>query len=165
MIDRLHTVAFTGHRHYRGQADEALRNLLVRLSAQGYTTFLSGMALGFDMAAAEQVVALRDAGALMRLVAVVPFAGQGEHYPPSERARYESLLARADEVIILDEAFHRWSYSRRNDFLVEHASHLVAWYTGEKGGTQYTFLKALRGGLEVDNLGTFETLNLTLFKP
>ncbi len=59
--ERSHTAAFTGHRTYRGEAAEALASLLGDLHAEGYRRFLCGMALGFDMAAAEAVLALRAA--------------------------------------------------------------------------------------------------------
>ncbi|MBR0330452.1 MAG: DUF1273 family protein [Alistipes sp.] len=164
MIDRHHTVTFTGHRTYCGEADEALRQAILRLVQQGYTTFLSGMALGFDLAAAELVLQLRREGVLLRLVAVIPFRGQESSYSDEERARYARVVAEADEVITLAEQFHRGAYQVRNDYLVSHASYLVAWYNGSKGGTQYTFLKGLKCGLELENLATFQLLDQRLFQ-
>ena len=58
--DRLTTVAFTGHRTYGGQAATALRATVGELYARGFRTFLCGMAMGFDLAAAEAVLACRD---------------------------------------------------------------------------------------------------------
>lgn len=58
--DRLTTVAFTGHRTYDGQAAAALRATVGELYARGFRTFLCGMAMGFDLAAAEAVLACRD---------------------------------------------------------------------------------------------------------
>ena len=58
--DRLTTVAFTGHRTYGGQAAAALRATVGELYARGFRTFLCGMAMGFDLAAAEAVLACRD---------------------------------------------------------------------------------------------------------
>ena len=46
------TVAFTGHRTYEGEAQQELAAVLRELYAEGYRTFLSGMARGFDLAAA-----------------------------------------------------------------------------------------------------------------
>lgn len=63
MIDSAVTVAFTGHRTYRGEAGDALRRAVVRLYGRGFRTFLSGMAVGFDLAAAEAVLELRDGAA------------------------------------------------------------------------------------------------------
>ena len=47
------TVAFTGHRTYCGEAAAALAAAIRGLHAHGFRTFLCGMAVGFDLAAAE----------------------------------------------------------------------------------------------------------------
>lgn len=145
-------VSFTGHRTYRGQADEALRALLVRLTERGFRTFRSGMAVGFDLAAAEAVLALRPLVAGVRLVCAIPFEGQERRFPPQERERYRRILAAADEAVFVGERYAPGCYARRNDWLVDHASLLVAWYDGSAGGTRYTVRRALRRGVEVVNL-------------
>ena len=60
IADRRTSVAFTGHRTYRGAAADALRRTVGELYARGFRTFLSGMAVGFDLAAAEAVLELRE---------------------------------------------------------------------------------------------------------
>lgn len=164
LIHRLHTVAFTGHRTYAGEAREALHDLVRRLAEEGYTTFLSGMAAGFDLAAAEAVLAIRRAGVAIRLVAVIPFATQSATFPAEVRARFRQVVAEADEVILLAERYHPGCYQQRNDFLVDHASVLVAWYNGTRGGTQYTFLRALKQGLRLHNLSPCIQPDPTLFE-
>ena len=64
--DRLTTVAFTGHRTYDGQAAAALRATVGELYARGFRTFLCGMAMGFDLAAAEAVLACRSPRPIMQ---------------------------------------------------------------------------------------------------
>lgn len=150
--DRTQTVSFTGHRTYCGEASEVLPGVLERLYADGYRVFLSGMAVGFDLAAAESVLALREAHTDIRLVCVVPFAGQEFHFRPEDRARYSRVRERADETIIICETYHPGCYARRNDFLVDHASVLVAWYDGSAGGTRYTVRRGMRSGLRIENL-------------
>ena len=79
MIDeRTACVAFTGHRRYRGEADDALAQTVEELCRAGFRTFLSGMALGFDLAAAETVLVLRRRFPGIRLVAAIPCPGQAE---------------------------------------------------------------------------------------
>lgn len=151
METNLHA-AFTGHRTYDGRGDAALRALLDAMYARGFRTFLSGMAVGFDLAAAEAVLALRSRCSDVRLVAVIPFAGQERRYAPSDRARYAEVVARAYERVVLRPAYGPGCYRVRNDFLVEHADEVVAWYDGSTGGTRYTVGRALRLGLRVRNL-------------
>ena len=59
---------------------------------------------------------------------------------------------RADSVEVLAPAYHRGCYAVRNDFLVDNARVLVAWYDGSPGGTRHTVFRALRRGLEFVNL-------------
>lgn len=150
--ERSHTAAFTGHRTYRGEAAQALAALLSDLHAEGYRRFLCGMALGFDMAAAEAVLALRAAHPEVRLVCVVPFAGQDRRFPAVEQERYRRILEAADETVVLRDDYRPDCYARRNDCLTDGASAVVAWYDGSSGGTHYTVRRARRLGLRVLNL-------------
>lgn len=142
-------VAFTGHRTYRDEACEALSLTLEDLYARGFRTFLSGMAAGFDLAAAEAVLALRARHPDVRLIAVIPFQGQERYFRAPMRERYLRVLAAADDAETLAPAYHQGCYARRNDFLVDHARVVVAWYDGSPGGTHYTVERALRRGLEI----------------
>ena len=152
IADPLISVAFSGHRTYRGDAAGALRRTLEELYARGFRTFLSGMAVGFDLAAAEAVLELRGRRADVRLVAAVPFRGQEARFPQADRERFGRVLAAADAVEVLSPVYHRGCYAVRNDFLVDHARVLVAWYDGSPGGTRHTVSRALRRGLEFVNL-------------
>lgn len=146
------TVAFTGHRDYDGCADARLDVLLEGLYGEGFRTFLSGMAVGFDLAAAEAVLRLRALHGDVRLVAVVPFPGQAARFPARDRARYEAVLCAADRTEVVCPRYVPECYARRNDRLVEEASLLVAWYDGRRGGTHYTVGKARRERLATINL-------------
>lgn len=152
LCDPLSTVAFTGHRTCLHEADGALWRAIEALHDRGLRTFLSGMAVGFDLAAAEAVLACRERLTGLRLVAVVPFEGQDARFSAQDRLRFRHVLAAADERVVLAPAYFRGCYAVRNDYLVEHAAHFVAWYDGSPGGTHYTVLRALRRGRRVDNL-------------
>ncbi len=135
--------AFTGHRTYRHEADDLLRRTVTMLYATGIRTFLSGMAVGFDLAAAETVLNCKATHADIRLVAVVPFRGQQFRFSDYDRARFERILADADETILLSESYSRGSYTIRNNYLIAHAATLITWYDGSTGGTRYTVERAL----------------------
>lgn len=90
------SVAFTGHRTYRGGAADALRRTLEAFYDRGFRTFLSGMAVGFDLAAAEAVLEMGRRRAGVRLVAAVPFRGQENRFSPADRERFRRVLAAAD---------------------------------------------------------------------
>lgn len=146
------TVAFTGHRSYRHEADLRLRQTIEALWRAGRRCFLSGMAMGFDMAAAEAVLELRERWRDLRLVAVVPFRGQERLFPEEEQRRFNRILEAADEVVILSEGYSRGVYAVRNGYLIDHAATIVAWYGGGAGGTRQTVNRALKKGRRLIHL-------------
>lgn len=145
-------VAFTGHRTYCGEAPDALRQTVEALYAEGCRTFLSGMAAGFDLAAAETVLACRASLPGLRLIAVVPFEGHINRFSTEDRERFGQITTAADETVVLSAQYHRGVYMQRNDYLVAHAARVVAWFDGSPGGTFYTLRRALKAGRRVDNL-------------
>lgn len=152
MMNRSASVSFTGHRSYRGEADAPLRELLRRLYGDGFRSFFSGMAVGFDLAAAEAVLELKAEFPDVRLVCVLPFEGQERRFPETARTRYRRVLAEADERIVVCPEYRPECYRLRNDRLVAEASLLVAWYDGSPGGTGYTVRRAERTGIPVEHL-------------
>lgn len=88
----------------------------------------------------------------LRLVAVIPFRGQESRFPAADRERFRRVLAAADHSVTLSPSYHAGCYAVRNNYLVEHAALLVAWYDGSPGGTHYTVCRALVRGLEFINL-------------
>ena len=88
----------------------------------------------------------------LRLVAVIPFRGQESRFPAADRERFRRVLAAADHSVTLSPSYHAGCYAVRNNYLVEHAALLVAWYDGSPGGTHYTVRRALGRGLEFINL-------------
>lgn len=168
------TLCFSGHRRYDAAPEDEVR-LFCTLEAaldDGYRTFISGMAPGFDLAAAEAVVRLHSLRTDVRLVAAVPFAGQSRGYTAADLARYEELLAVADEVRVLADRYSHGCYWRRDDWMVEHSGRIICWYdpsrasraagrSGSGNGTRYTVRRAVASGLEVVNL--FRDPDGTLF--
>ncbi len=152
-LDR-NTLCFTGHRCYvPSPGDEArLAAALVSAMDDGYRMFISGMAPGFDLAAAEAVLGLRGSGA--RLVAAIPFRGQPRGYTADDRRRYDALLESADEVRVLAERYSHGCYYRRDEWMVDRSARVICWYDSTAGnsGTRYTVRRALKAGLEIVNI-------------
>jgi len=123
---REHTAAFTGHRRYDGECDDALRAVVRELYGRGFRVFWSGMALGFDLAAAEAVLALRGELPGLRLCCAVPFPGQADRFPEADRLRYMRILDRADEVATLAPRYEPRCYLRRDEFMVERSGRAAA---------------------------------------
>jgi uncharacterized phage-like protein YoqJ len=166
-------VAFTGHRPPRlggygpGENSRIARNVravlahvvrrIIAAHPEG-VTFLSGMAQGVDTRAAEIVIAQRTAGAQgVGLIAVVPFEGYEERlWPQAAQEQYRTILARADEVVVLQRPSGvptrgqatGWLHAR-NRWMVDRADLLVAVFDGSPGGTAETVSYAHRRGVPV----------------
>ena len=120
--------------------------------ALGYRNFLCGMAVGFDIEAAEAVLALREEFVGVRIVAIVPFEGMQRGFSEEWRRRFEHIVAEADEVITLAPKYSVEVYAVRNNFLVDNSSAIIAYFDGSKGGTAYTVRRAVKGLLRIVNL-------------
>lgn len=74
------SVAFTGHRFISSdrveEVRESVNNEIRLLYSKGFRNFFCGMALGFDMLAAEEVLKLKEELPGILLVATVPYREQ-----------------------------------------------------------------------------------------
>ena len=147
------TVAFTGHRTYCGEANSDLRQTILKLCEEGFTRFLCGMAWGFDLAAGEAVAEAKKHCSEIELVAVVPYDGFEGLFRGDDAEQYGRVMAAADEVVVVSEQGGDAAFRRRNDYLVDNASIVVAWFDGvPRGGTAYTVRRARHSRLPVVNL-------------
>lgn len=153
--EKLITASFTGHRDYDSSYNDCLRECIRQLYNEGYRIFLCGMARGFDLAAGEAVIDAKSEFADIRLRCVIPYFGHEKSFSQSDRERYRQLTERADGVVTLADRYQAGAYHFRNDYLVDNASTIVAYYNGTKGGTHYTLHRAVKRGLRIHNICTF----------
>lgn len=151
------SVAFTGHRaipsERQGRLRERLKEAVTLSYRLGMRHFYCGMALGFDMMAAEVVLSLKGSLTGIRLTAVIPFKGQSDRWRYGEQERYSHILGMADEVVCLSDRYFDGCLLRRNDYLLSHSNGVIAYFDGKpRGGTFYTCREARRQGLDVINL-------------
>lgn len=154
LLNPLVSVAFTGHRlipfEKQNELKKRLRDIIIKQYKQGMMNYFCGMAIGFDLLAAEIVLSLKESCPALNLVAVVPFRGQAEKWNTLNQARYRAVLAKADEVIVLSENYYKGCLLRRNDFMLSHVCRLISYFDGEpKGGTYYTCKKAADRHLDI----------------
>lgn len=155
---------FTGYRPdkfpfklERGNAEyTAFENRLIEtvfsLPEEECFTFLSGMAMGFDIIAAEAVLLLKSRNPSVKLICALPFADQGAGFPEPWRKRHEKILRCADEVFNVSEEYHSGCYYRRNTFMVDNSDYVVTWFDGKRGGTENTLKYAAKKCRHIINL-------------
>lgn len=147
---------FTGHRVLPGEQVLPLVRVIDRyieaLAAQGVTEFRTGGALGFDTLAALRVLAAKEKNPSLCLSLILPCRDQALRWREGDRALYEDILSKADEVRYVRERYSETCMRERNHALIEGSDVCLAYLTHSRGGTKNTFLLALREGLEVINL-------------
>lgn len=154
-MDILHTACFTGHRPQHlpfreGSAKfaELISDLeyeiLELFSLKGVNTFITGMALGVDTYAARIIIKMKDRGSDIRLVCAIPCTDQSSRWSRSEREEYRYILSRADEVVFLQDEYTPGCMQRRNEFMVNNSSYVIAVWNGNSGGTCNTAKYAMR---------------------
>ena len=148
---------FTGHRPEKlgrpeAEVVEGLKKEIRTAIADGFQTYISGMARGVDLWAAEIVLALRDEGAAVHLICASPYKGFESRWSREWRERYRRVMERADLVRFICPGYSRDCFQRRNEWMVDHSARVIAVYDGQPGGTRNTVDYAERQGLEVINL-------------
>lgn len=153
-----YTCCFTGHRPPSlpwGYHEEDPRcvNLKHRLKGEILCAihdhdihyFLSGMAQGVDLWAAEIVLELQREYSIS-LECVLPCCDQAAHWPYESRRRYRSILQRCNQVTLLQPHYTPDCFQRRNRYLVDHSSVVLAVWNGSASGTGSTVQYARRTG-------------------
>lgn len=153
MFDKNFTCCFTGHRdlspHHIGVISKALDHILRILIAQGYHTFVSGGAMGFDTVAAESVLKLKKTFPHIKLIIVAPFAGQSEKWSLSHQITYERIREAADDYICLSAGYTPSCMKKRNRYIVDMSDVCIAYCIKERSGSAQTINFAVEQGLKL----------------
>ena len=141
---RLHRCCFTGHRPEKlNESEDAIKAWLEKQIEKaiddGFTTFISGCAMGVDIWAGRIVTRkkLTDYPHI-HLIAATPWPGFARRWSQQWQDQYTALLHEADLVVNVCDHYHRGVFQQRNQWMVDHSSRLIAYYNGADGGTKNT---------------------------
>ncbi len=150
------TCCFTGHRPEKlawkeNEKDPAcikLKQELARRVQEIYDTgkrhFICGMARGCDLYFCEAVMELRGRHPDVTIEAAIPCQTQAAAWPEQERRRYAALLEKCDYETMVQHQYDRGCMMRRNRYMVDRSSVLLAVYDGMPGGTMQTVAYAMK---------------------
>lgn len=149
---RKHRCCFTGHRPDKLKIPEhklakLLEAEIKRAIDSSHTTFITGMAKGVDLIAAEIVLRLRRRNSQLKLICALPYPSFGLHWGGGWTERFQRVLAQADLVRSICPAFSYASYQTRNEWMVRHSGLVIAVFNGEPGGTKNTLDFAEKSGV------------------
>lgn len=150
------TVAFTGYRPEKmpfteDENDELymrfreqLSKVIARLIERGYTDFVSGIALGFDTWAAENVLEQKKNNKAITLECAIPCPQQADDWSREDQKRRKQIIRHSTSHVTTGNYPSRENFFKRNRYMVDKAEVVVCAYDGQKGGTGYTVDYALR---------------------
>lgn len=93
------------------------------------------MQRGVDLWTAEIVLKLKSEGNDIRLFAACAFRGVENAWVNAPRISYYHVLSEADDMVIVSQKPGRKAFLQRNCYMVDHASRMIAVYSGMGKGT------------------------------
>lgn len=161
IIPKEKTVCFSGHRPEKlpdgGDMSSPVMGVIKSLLHQeiasaiddGYTCFITGLARGIDLIAGELVLDFKRNDPRIELVAAVPYRAQPKNLHSLEKFTYGCLINEAAEIIYISEEYTKGCMQKRNQFMIDHSSRLIAAVSSYKSGTGQTIRLAEKAGIEV----------------
>lgn len=155
---RSHRCCFTGHRPEKlsvseGEVKAALQKEIRQAIADGMNVFITGMAPGVDIWAAEIVLELREQEVLpLKLIAASPHPEFENRWSLDWQKRYAAVMAKADLIKEVCTHYSRGCYQIRNEWMVDHSARVIAVWNGQPSGTKNTIMYANRKGVPVINV-------------
>ena len=154
---RQHRCCFTGHRpnkldYSEGVIKPLLETAIDNAISDGYVTFITGMAEGVDIWAAEIVLEKKKENKDLHLICAVPHPGFEKRRSEYETERYENIIKNADYVTTISDNYYRACYQKRNIWMVDRSSLVIAVFNGTASGTKNTVDYARKIGVRVVNV-------------
>lgn len=153
-LNKAKTACVSGHRALPKTFNkDKLEKAFLTLIDNGYDTFLIGMALGFDTVCFRLLEGLRKQKDI-KIIACVPCEEQDKLFSALQKDEYRQMLESADQKIVLSKNYTQKCMQKRNEFMVDNSSIVLAYLTKNFGGTKNTVDYAKKMGVVVVNLAT-----------
>jgi len=106
----------------------------------GYRHFISGMAIGVDLYAAQIVLNVKKEQPSLgiTLEAAISFPSQPSKWTKTQQTEYASILSQADKRTVIGQEPSTKNFNKRNNYMVDNVSLLIAVKPDRYGGTQRT---------------------------
>lgn len=124
-------------------------NIERQITENGVTHFISGMAMGVDIYAAEAVLELKEKYPHITLECVIPCETQANRWSEGWRNRYFDIIYRSDDAQTLQTHYTSDCMMKRNKYMVDNSDVVIAVWNGKKSGTGNTVDYALKNGKKV----------------
>lgn len=151
---RTHRCCFTGHRPEKLTKSESIIKELLEKEIRhafddGLNVFISGMARGTDIWAANSVINLRRKGYPIKLICASPYKGFEHYWCEYWQKQYNEILNNADLVRFICPKYSRSCFQIRNEWMIDHSARVIAVFNGTNGGTKNSIDYAMHKGVQV----------------
>ena len=159
-MNDLKICCFSGHRRISAEhfirLPELLDRVLDELVKNGFYTFRTGGAIGFDTLCALKCLELKKKypSLPIRLELCLPCRNQTDGWDERDKNVYNFVLSRADKVTYEQDKYTSGCMHARNRRLVDGSGACVTYLSSRSGGTAYTCNYAEETGVRVINLFT-----------
>lgn len=184
------TVCFTGHREksiepfennplYSTITVSAVKLMLYRCIDlavnEGYNCFISGLATGTDLWAAEYVVKKKLSGKKLTLIGVLPYLRHAERFPSDYKLLLQDVEKNSDLLVVTNDspniAYGKGKintspslYRDRNYFMVDNSSAVISFFNSGQSisGTYQTLAYAEKRGRTIHRFSlddVFDVMN------
>ena len=131
-------------------------SIIEKAVINGYTYFISGMALGIDMICAEIVLELKKKYKNVMLECAIPCLNQEKKWSLTQQERYRKILHKADVVHYVSETeYTDTCMNDRNNYMVEQSDVVIAVWNGKPSGTGNTVIMAKNAGKKIRIVNPF----------
>lgn len=143
--------------------ESVMSSIIENAIINGYTYFISGMALGVDMICAEIVLKLKKKYKNVMLECAIPCLNQEKKWSLLEQKRYKKILHKADVVhYVTKTEYSDTCMNDRNNYMVKKSDVIIAVWNGTPSGTANTIKMAKALGKNVKIVDPFN-LNKSTF--
>ena len=148
---------FTGHRPDRMELGEKeikplLEKAIDDAISSGFVTFITGMAMGTDIWAAEIVLDRKKKNKDLHLICALPHPGFENRRSVFEKMKFSKIIKNADLVKEINDHYFTGCYQVRNEWMVNRSNLVIAVFNGQKSGTKNTIDYAKRQGIKINNV-------------
>lgn len=161
------TVCFSGHRPeklpLKGDTNTPEIRMLISilykeiLSSidQGYDTFITGVARGIDLWAGSLVADIKSKNPEIKLVSAVPYKSYGEKWKRTDKWNLSYIMQKSDKIHYVCDEYSKICMKKRNEYMVDNSSKLIAVVDDYKSGTGQTVRYAKKNNLEIKIIKPF----------
>lgn len=130
---------------------QKIRTEIINLiEKENVTYYISGMAAGVAMYAAETVLDLKEKYPYISLECVLPCVTYSDKWQRELRKRYFCVISKCDKETLIQRYYSKNCMHKRDQYIVDQSNIVLAVWDGRPGGTSHIFQCALKQGRPVE---------------